>query len=111
MHALYKKYVMLIAEHFQNEHKVSFYSKALGITTRDLIQVTVANCGYKPKEILDNYLLKESMILLETTNLSIKEVALRMGFNSQATFCRFFISQDGRTPSVYRDLYQSRLSD
>lgn len=109
MHALYKNFILLIEKHFQKEHQVVFYSNALGISTRNLIQITVENCGYKPKEIIDNYLLQKSKTLLETSDLSIKEVAMRMGFNSQATFCRFFVNNEGRTPSVYRDLYQTRF--
>ena len=47
--------------------------------------------------------IAQAMVLLGTTNLRIREVALQVGYLSDQTFARTFKSVTGSTPSAYRE--------
>lgn len=47
--------------------------------------------------------IAQARTLLGTTNLRIREIALRVGFSSDQTFTRTFKSVTGLTPTAYRD--------
>ena len=99
---LYNAFVSLVAGHYRMAHDVSFYAEKLCITTRYLSQVTDRIVGKTPKQIIADYLMSEAKSFLATTRLSVQEIADRMGFSSQALFCRFFRNQAGTSPSEYR---------
>ena len=100
---IYNRFVSLVAEHYHSAHDVAFYADRLCITTRYLSQITDRVVGESPKQIIADYLLSEAKTYLDTTRLSIQEVADRLGFSSQALFCKFFKSQEKTSPSDYRN--------
>lgn len=99
---IYNRFVSLVAEHYHSAHDVAFYADRLCITTRYLSQITDRVVGKSPKQIIADYLLSEAKTYLDTTRLSIQEVADRLGFSSQALFCKFFKAQEKTSPSDYR---------
>ena len=99
---IYNRFVSLVAEYYHSAHDVAFYADRLCITTRYLSQITDRVVGKSPKQIIADYLLSEAKTYLDTTRLSIQEVADRLGFSSQALFCKFFKSQEKTSPSDYR---------
>ncbi len=100
---IYNRFVSLVAEYYHSAHDVAFYADRLCITTRYLSQITDRVVGKSPKQIIADYLLSEAKTYLDTTRLSIQEVADRLGFSSQALFCKFFKSQEKTSPSDYRN--------
>ena len=99
---IYNSFVSLVAEHYRKAHDVAFYADRLCITTRYLSQITDKVVGKSPKQIIADYLLSEARTYLDTTRLTIQEIADRLGFSSQALFCKFFKSQEKTSPSEYR---------
>jgi hydroxymethylpyrimidine/phosphomethylpyrimidine kinase len=100
---LYNAFVSLVAEHYREAHDVSFYADKLCITTRYLSQITDNVVGKSPKQIIADYMMSEAKSYLETTRLTIQEIADKLGFSSQALFCKFFKNQANASPSEYRD--------
>ena len=99
---LYNAFVSLVAQHYREAHDVSFYADKLCITTRYLSQVTDKSVAKSPKQIIADYLMSEAKSYLDTTRLSIQEIADKLGFSSQALFCKFFKTQEKTSPSEYR---------
>ena len=99
---LHNAFVSLVAEHYREAHDVSFYADKLCITTRYLSQITDKAVGKSPKQIIADYLMSEAKSYLETTRLTIQEIADKLGFSSQALFCKFFRNQASTSPSEYR---------
>ena len=99
---LYNAFVSLVAEHYREAHDVSFYADKLCITTRYLSQVTDNVVSKHPKQIIADYLMSEAKSYLETTRLTIQEIADKLGFSSQALFCKFFKAQSNTSPTEYR---------
>lgn len=99
---LYNQFMSLIADNYREAHNVKFYADQLCITTRYLSQITDKVVGKTPKELIAEYLLNESVTLLETTRLSVQEISDKLGFSSQAMFCQFFKGVKGCSPSEVR---------
>ena len=99
---LYNAFVSLVAEHYREAHDVYFYADKLCITTRYLSQITDNVVGKSPKQIIVDYLMSEAKSYLETTRLTIQEIANKLGFSSQTLFCKLFRNQASTSPSEYR---------
>ena len=99
---LYNAFVSLVAEHYRQAHDVSFYADRLCITPRYLSQITDKAVGKSPKQIVADYLMSEARSYLDTTRLTVQEIAGKLGFSSQALFCKFFRSQEKTSPTEYR---------
>lgn len=101
-HDLYHQFLSLISEYYRTAHDVAFYADKLCITPRYLSQVTDRMAAKSPKEVIADSLMHEAHVLLESTRLSIQEIADRLGFSSLPMFCRFFKQHEGCTPSDFR---------
>ncbi len=53
-------------------------------------------------EYVNRWRIEQTMELLETTDLSLDDIAQKSGFNSQSSFRRYFIAHVGMTPAAYR---------
>lgn len=81
------------ADDFANEMNMGrtiFFKKVKGVT------------GYGPKEFMRIMRMKHAAELLLTTNLSISEIAYKVGMSDPAYFNRCFKAQFGKAPSVYQ---------
>ncbi|MBO1362414.1 bifunctional hydroxymethylpyrimidine kinase/phosphomethylpyrimidine kinase [Prevotella sp. A2931] len=101
---IYNQFLSLIAENYQTAHDVRFYAEKLCITPRYLCQITDKVVAKTPKQVIADYVISQAKVLLDSSRLTIQEIANKLGFSSQALFGRFFKSQEGRSPSAYRGL-------
>lgn len=99
---IYNQFMSIIAERYAEHHDVAFYADQLAITTRYLSQVCNGSVGRSPKQIIDSYILRESIEFLENSRLPIQAIADKLGFSSQAMFCKFFRHHEGCSPSQFR---------
>ncbi|MGR7813227.1 helix-turn-helix domain-containing protein [Lacinutrix undariae] len=96
------KFNQLIREHILLHKRVSFYANALCVSSKYLIEITKKATGKTPHDLINDMLLRESMVLLGDPDLSISEVAYKLQFTSVSAFGRFFKRQTNYTPSVYK---------
>ncbi len=99
---IYNQLMSEIALHYREAHDVNYYADKLAITPRYLSQATSQAVGKSPKMIITDYLMKESVTLLSTTRLTVGEISDRLGFSSQALFCKFFHQHEHCSPMTYR---------
>ncbi len=99
---LFKRFISLI--HTYNKRDVSFYAAQLCISPRYLSTITqeIENCS--AKSIIDNHLVLELKVALQSTNLSLKEIADNYHFPDQSFFGRFFKKHTGMSPKAFRHL-------
>lgn len=102
-HKLYNQFMSLLADNYSVAHDVAFYASRLSISTRYFSRITGAVCGRSPKQVIDDYLLRESIQLLTTTSLTIQQIAYQLGFSSQIAFAKFFRARRQCSPSSYRN--------
>ncbi len=72
------------------------------------IRRRMASHGVSFRKILDDVLRREAITLLSGSNLSIEQIAERLGYSDPANFTRAFQRWTLSTPSAYRSL-QVRL--
>ena len=99
---LFKRFIQLIHKHCLNQREVSFYAQKMFITPRYLSAITQAVAGETAKNIIDKHVILEIKVLLESTDLSIQEIANRLQFPDQSFFGRYFKKHTGISPLYYR---------
>ena len=99
---LFKRFIQLIHKHCLNQREVSFYAQKMFITPRYLSAITQAVAGETAKNIIDKHVILEIKVLLESTDLSIQEIANRLQFPDQSFFGRYFKKHSSISPQYYR---------
>lgn len=100
---LFMRFISLVHEHCCEQREVAYYADKLCITTRYLSTV-VGNVSSKtPKEIIDRMVLLEIKVLLQSTDLSVTEIADRLHFPDQSYLGRYFKKRTGLSPTAYRN--------
>lgn len=99
---LYNEFLSHLAANYQTAHDVKFYADKLCITSRYLSLITDKVVSKSPKQVIDDYVMNQAKVLLESSRMTIQEVAGKLGFSSQAMFCRYFKHYEGRTPTEFR---------
>lgn len=100
---LFHHFVDLVHGNCSQEREVSFYADHLCISTRYLSTIVrnVAHCS--AKEFIDRSVMLEIKMLLQSTDLSVQEVAYRLHFPGQSYLGRFFKKHTGESPTEYRN--------
>ncbi|WP_299223492.1 helix-turn-helix domain-containing protein [uncultured Aquimarina sp.] len=108
---LLSRYQELIEVHFQenndwdyskNLHSPSFYADILNIHPNYLNSIVKNNMGITALQYIHKHLLHLAKSYLTQTNLSIKEVAYLLQFDSPNNFNNFFKKHTQLTPGKYR---------
>lgn len=99
---LFKKFIHLVHAHCTSQRDVAFYAEQLCISTRYLSAITKEAGNISAKGIIDEFLTQEIKVTLQSTNLSLKEIADRYNFPDQSFFGRYFKKHTGMSPKEYR---------
>ena len=99
---LFMNFMDLLPKHFVRQHGIEFYADALNVTPTYLSRAVRQVSGRTVVEYINRLLLMESIWLLESTSLSINEIAERINYADSTTFGRFFFRMKGITPGDYR---------
>ena len=102
---IYNTLMDTIATESSARNNVEYYSGRLSITPRYLSQITKAISGRTPKELIDDYLIKEVETQLLSGELSLKQIASKYGFSSQAQLSKFVQKMCSCSPSEYKQLH------
>lgn len=99
---LYNDFVRLVQQHVGQDNDVATYAGRLNVSSAYLGQVCRRIAGRSPKAIIDDSLLQEIKRRLTSTPQNIQEIALALGFSSQAHLSRFFKKMTSMAPTEYR---------
>lgn len=99
---LFKKFINLIHTHCTTQRDVTFYAEQLCISTRYLSSITQQIGNVSAKELIDDFLMLELKVALQSTDLSLKEIADKYHFPDQSFFGRYFKKHTGMSPKEYR---------
>lgn len=99
---LFMNFMDLLPQHFVREHGIEFYADALNVTPTYLSRAVRQVSGRTVVEYINRLLLMEAIWLLESTPLSVEEIAERINYADSTTFGRFFFRMKGVTPREYR---------
>lgn len=100
---LFQHFVALVHEHCTEQRKVAFYADQLCISTRYLSTIVRSVAHSTAKEFIDRSVVLEIKMLLESTELSVQEIAYRLHFPDQSYLGRFFKKHTGVSPTEFRN--------
>lgn len=100
---LFQRFVALVQEHSSQEREVSFYADKLCISTRYLSTIVRSVARTSAKEFIDRSVMLEIKMMLQSTDLSVQEIAYRLRFPDQSYLGRFFKKHAGESPTEYRN--------
>ncbi|MBE7002214.1 MAG: AraC family transcriptional regulator [Ruminococcaceae bacterium] len=91
-----------IQENYAEKLTLEQIADAAAVSTRECLRCFRESIHQSPTDYLIEYRIQVAKKLLETTNLSITDIALRCGFNSNSYFTKIFRRSCGKTPNAYR---------
>ncbi len=83
-------------------------AREFGYSRRHFTSLFREVMGVPPKRYLLRCRLNQALELLQDLELSIKEIALELGFQSQRYFSSWFHAEMGMSPSQWREAYYHR---
>lgn len=93
----------LVNRYYTHHHDVAFYAEKLNITPNYLNITSRRNFGVSAKEQINIQLGLVVKMLLDTTALSVKEIAEKLHYDDPSYLCRIFRKQTGMSPLQYRN--------
>jgi AraC family transcriptional regulator, transcriptional activator of pobA len=111
------RFTALVEAHFRDRWTVARYAAALGVSRDRLNDICQRAHGRSSARLIRDRLVLEARIYLESSSLTLDQIAAALGFASAAQFNTFFRQMEDRPPGRYRaDQYraaragQARLS-
>ncbi|SDI88631.1 AraC family transcriptional regulator [Chryseobacterium jejuense] len=97
---IYVRFKKLLNEHYKQYRTVQYYADELAITAKKLNSVTKKHCGETAIQAIHNRILIEIKRQLMFSDLSHKEIAFDLGFNSPSALNKFVKSKLKETPTA-----------
>lgn len=92
-----------ISENADKPLSLEHLAKRASLSPFYFTRVFKKETGFTPHEYIIRARVDLAKFLLKTTDVPIKEIAFRSGFNSECSFCTVFKKSCGFTPKNYRD--------
>ncbi len=94
--------IKIVEENLSNpDFSVELLSRELGMSRAHLYKKMVAITGSSPVEFIRKIRLQRAAQFLEKSQLTVAEVAYKVGFNNTKYFTRYFKSEFNILPSLY----------
>jgi AraC family transcriptional activator of pobA len=100
---MHRRFAEQLERDFAAHHDAAHYADALAVPGAALSRALVAITGRATKELILERVMLEAMRLLRFTDLTVSEIAHRVGFGDPLYFSRAFKRHTGRAPQAYRD--------
>lgn len=100
---LIREFNFLVEQHFKSKHTVQAYADLLFKSPKTLSNQFKRIIGKTPLAFIQERRYLEAQRMLMFSNMSIKEIALDLGFEDSQSFSRFIKKQSGKAPSALRN--------
>ncbi len=94
-----------IHRHLASDFCIQDIADHVGVSNRTLIRRFQNDIGLSPQALTQNMRIEKSKILLETSDLSLHDIVVRVGYSDESAFRRLFVRQVGLTPNDYRQCF------
>lgn len=96
------KFSKLVSDNICENLSVNEYASKLNLTVDKLNEICKKNYGQSPKTIILEKKITEAKRLLYFTDLSVKEIAFRLGFEDSSYFSRIFKQKTNLSPTEFK---------
>ena len=101
--------LMLLHQSPMQQWTIAELAKKVGASRSSLAQRFAYYLGEPPMKYLADWRMRLAAKLLSSTNRSVLEVALQVGYDSEAAFTRAFKRRYGKPPALYRKTLRTGL--
>lgn len=95
-------FLKLIAQHATQEHHIDFYADNLCISTKHLTRIIKDTTGKTPYSFICDEIIHKAMEMLEDDKIPVGQIAEKLRFSDQASFCKFFKKLKHVSPMAFR---------
>ena len=92
----------LIDRHYREHKPVLFYADSLAQTAKHLNDLCKQTLGKTTTELIQDRTILEAQRLLIHSDLTITQIAAKLGYFDNSYFSRFFKKKTGKTPEQFR---------
>lgn len=103
-----KKIIDYIQLHLDEELSLSYLSKHFNKNASSLSNAFSKEIGIGITKYIQQTRIQEAIRLFNSTNMSVSEVAVSVGYQDFSYFSKIFSKVTGQTPKEYRKRYHSR---
>lgn len=100
------KFQDLLEKNYGSSKKVNYYADELGFSTKKLNSIVKYITNKPAKAFIDDVIIIKAKRHLLHSNLSIKEVAYKLGFKDPTNLYKYFKKHTNYTPEMYRKRYK-----
>ena len=97
------RFVAMVFESSDRRASIGDYAERLGVSAATLYRAVKRSTGKTPLAWIDEAVVSEVKALLSHTDLTVNEIAARVGMLDPSYFSRFFRKQVGMTPVDFRE--------
>ena len=97
-----RRSLRLMQESYADDTAMDTLAREVGLSRPHFFKLFKMQMGITPNLYLNTLRAEHAIDDLMTTNKSVTDIGLNLGFASQASFTRFFTSNVGITPTDYR---------
>lgn len=92
-------------DNYMSEHPVQVMISRSGLPTATFARRFKKATGISPQDFVLSVRIEEAKQMLETSEASIDEIGVAVGYDDSASFRRSFKRRSGTTPSQHRRMY------
>lgn len=100
---MFQNFGRLLEAEYMRHHDAGWYADQLAISANHLAALLTGLTGRSTKKLVSDRVMTEAQRLLRHTNLTVQQVAYRLGYDDPLYFSRAFRQHVGQPPSVYRE--------
>jgi AraC-like DNA-binding protein len=97
-----EKIIQMMREDVRGELSLAEFAQSVNLSVWRLCHIFKSDVGMPPMRYLRGLRMERAKDLLESSFLSVKEIAYRVGLNDESHFVRDFKSTYGSSPAIYR---------
>lgn len=96
-----------LEQRMAERYRLDALAEAFNLSSRTLLRRFRAETGRSPLDMLHDLRVEKAKLLLETTTLSVAQVAAEVGYLDVATFSRLFTRRTQLTPATFRKRFKA----
>ncbi|MCW2927785.1 MAG: Transcriptional regulator, AraC family, partial [Thermoleophilia bacterium] len=103
---LLRQFGRLLEAEFEHHHDAGWYASQLHVSANHLAAVLSRMTGRSTKRLITDRIMVEAQRLLRYTDLTVQQVAQRLGFDDPLYLSRAFKAHTGESPTLWRSSHQ-----
>jgi transcriptional regulator GlxA family with amidase domain len=106
-----EKIIQMMREDVRGELSLTEFAQSVNLSVWRLCHIFKSDVGMPPIRYLRLLRMERAKDLLESSFLSVKEIAFQVGLNDESHFVRDFKSTYGFSPALYRSRFKNNHAE